>query len=157
MINKIIVFGTLRQYNKQSYMYYLGAKYLKTIKINGIQIYNFANAYPVNKLEFTTKPLVAELWQLKNPKNDLKVLDEYEGVPFLYKRKLIKVGQNRAWFYLYNREITDEVKIESNDWLDKPIIPLYDEYDDFDEDDEDDEEDFEDFYKTWLTKNAKLL
>lgn len=47
-------------------------------------------------------------------------LDEYEGVPELYERKLIScsVGDNMvdAWVYVYQQEVKDDQLIKSGDY-----------------------------------------
>jgi len=51
----------------------------------------------------------------------LKALDWVEGVPFLYRRKIIKVVFEdgfslKAWAYIYNDNVKGFPRIESGEW-----------------------------------------
>ncbi|MDB5156146.1 MAG: btrG [Mucilaginibacter sp.] len=67
------------------------------------------------------------IYKLNNPKQALKVLDDYEGFgndqeqPNLFIRELLPVstshGAINCWVYLYNRAISDLVEIKSGEYI----------------------------------------
>lgn len=111
---KLAVYGTLRdgEYNHDRMK---GAEYIGTYRIPGFQMRTngwFPYAIPVSG-----KKLVVELYSLTP--EILGRIDDIEGYPLHYDRKLIDVANHCAWIYIprHIALITSGTKpIESGDW-----------------------------------------
>ena len=127
---KLFVYGSLRSGFKNPVYQYL-SKYVSLIceaSIKG-KLYNLGN-YPVGIATTDEKFIVSELYSIKTPlkfswvigqHEDYEGLNTEEGEKSLYKRQEVIVYQNTnaylAWAYWFNRDISGNPEIESDDLL----------------------------------------
>ncbi len=125
MTDYLFVYGTLRKYaNSQAKRLLMdNAEYLGEGKIQA-KLY-LVSWYPAAvALDEKDEPafVIGDVFRLNHSHETLKMLDEYEEVPVLYERTIVKVQMNRgmrldAWVYLYKHSVHHLSEIKSGDFL----------------------------------------
>lgn len=123
MANYIFVYGTLMSAfnNQESLRFREEARYIGPATVKG-SVYD-AGSYPA--LVFDSKEKVyGELYEVVNPLT-LEWLDQYEEVPVLYVRRVVKAKCNgekfEAFVYEYAGHVYKYNKIESGSFLNKSV------------------------------------
>lgn len=94
----LFVYGTLMSGESRNYSLRWFGKYVKDMIVHGFRLYhNFEGDYPVlRRTDNVHDIVVGELWELKGDSHDqlstLSLLDDIEGVPYLYCRMSVTVA-----------------------------------------------------------------
>ncbi len=125
MTNYLFVYGTLRKYANSQAKRLLtdNAQYLGEGKIKA-KLYRvswYPAAVALNKKDEPAF-VIGDVFRLNPSHETLKMLDEYEEVPVLYERTIVKVQMNSgahldAWVYLYKQSVQHLSEIKSGDFL----------------------------------------
>jgi gamma-glutamylcyclotransferase (GGCT)/AIG2-like uncharacterized protein YtfP len=126
MTNYLFVYGTLRKNANSCAKWllmnnseYLGEGKIKA-KLYRVSWYPAAVAFSEGDDENAV--VIGDVFRLNTPDETLKRLDEYEDVPVLYERTIVKVRMNSgacldAWVYFYKQSVKTLSEIKSGDFL----------------------------------------
>ncbi|MES2268720.1 MAG: gamma-glutamylcyclotransferase family protein [Bacteroidota bacterium] len=127
MTNLLFVYGTLLQPGNAFARHLMqNCTFISTGKIKGT-LYDIGE-YPGLVINSDINYVNGRIYKLHNPEENLKVIDDYEGVgpgqqqPNLYIRQLEAIetedGTLEAWVYLYNLPIAGLPIIPSGNYVD---------------------------------------
>lgn len=127
-MNKLFTYGTLCSgfKNPTAIALHAKAKLLGPAQIKGT-LYLINQSYPgLIQTELDSTWIKGEIWELEDPQQTIKQVDEYEGCasnssqPFEYKRVIREVMHNHikmdAWVYLYRLAVNRDQEIMSGDF-----------------------------------------
>jgi len=126
MTNYLFVYGTLRKNakGKSKRLLMRHAQYLGEGRIRA-RLYRvswYPAAVALDETEAQQAFVIGDVFRLYESKQTLKQLDDYEDVPVLYERRIVKVQMNTgetldAWAYLYKQSVKALSEIKSGDFL----------------------------------------
>lgn len=125
MTDYLFVYGTLRKHANSQAKRLLtdNAQYLGegNIKAKLYRVSWYPAAVALNEKDEPTF-VIGDVFRLNHSHKTLKTLDEYEEVPVLYERTIVKVQMNSgahldAWAYLYKHAVHHLSEIKSGDFL----------------------------------------
>jgi len=114
MTVRLLVYGLLRRGGPMHGLL-SGSEFLGQVRVTGYDLFHMGE-YPAAVPGAGV--IVAELYELPSPAV-LKVLDELERVPTLYRRELVE----GAWLYIFAGAVGGAPRIDSGDWCLPPGPP----------------------------------
>lgn len=112
---RVVVYGLLRRGESMSALL-TGATHVGLARVPGIDLFDLG---PYPAAVAGTGVLVGDVYLLPDAAT-LKELDAAEGcdrTPPLYRRAEVEALGERAWIYLYARDVAGAPRITSGDWL----------------------------------------
>lgn len=115
---KVFIYGTLKSgfRNNDKILFLKGKKLGQCKTVDKMNLFDIGDGFPylqkaINKGEY----VIGELWEL--PEDSISTLDDFEGVPFLYKRSKINI--------VFNDEIIEVSTYLKSKYIDEDeIIPI---------------------------------
>ena len=125
-MDNVFVYGSLRKgFGLHSALTSCGVDFVGTAKCYGMVMFDLGSFPGILESENSDDVIVGELYKMDDSEYALGVLDQIEGVPYLYKRNKVMVKtmhddkSHQSWVYVYNagRHATDQKnKISHGDY-----------------------------------------
>ena len=105
MMPRVVVYGTLMSRGRANWMLQRST-FLRQVDLPGFVMYDLG-AFPAVVPGYGA--VRGELWHV--PEDVLERLDRYEGVPTLYRRERIRVGQSDAWMWVWAGDVPAKARM----------------------------------------------
>ena len=112
----VFVYGTLRPGCRAYYMLEGRTELIGRSTVGNAALYSLG-AFPGLKLD-ENSTVTGALLKVTD-ESVFARLDQYEGYPHFYDRKLLDTPEGPAWTYVFQGDVKDEDKIMSGDWLNR--------------------------------------
>ena len=112
--DNIFVYGTLRPGMRAYYMLEGKTEHIGQTTLPGAAMYSLGGFPGVKEEKNST--VIGDILKVTD-ESVFSCLDQYEGYPHFYNRKLLDTPEGPAWTYLFQGDVTDSMRVMSGNWI----------------------------------------